>query len=304
MLHINTDGESLTLTSSVPNCVSHMIMWEASLDGLVTTTPNSGSLPIENVIVHYELLDPIYIPIDCEGCSGHVQSGEGGEFKIHIKSAHPRFFDSEEMQYPIRLIYSKSTFVNKTDTIEEIEHEFLCNNGIKSCDKDEGSIEYLTHLELGKKVHIYDDTSVPFSGSITYYGTEFAGSSGCPVVGAEVCLMHNSTAGIEEELVCTETDGEGMYIAPVVIGSVIQSVKVIFHGHAFEQHPKSNATYVNGIEIEENGLYTGNDFVDITTTDLIVEGKLVHFTFQKSYCFSECLIYVHLKWLEDIVTMI
>ena len=114
MLHMGSEGESMKLTSSIPNCVSHMILWEAAIDGLVTTAPNSGSLPIKDVSIYYELLDPLHIPIDCEGCSGEVISGEGGEFKIHIKSAHPRFVDSEDTQFPIRLKYSKTIETTNT----------------------------------------------------------------------------------------------------------------------------------------------------------------------------------------------
>lgn len=262
-----------------------MILWEAAIDGLVTTAPNSGSLPIKDVSIYYELLDPLHIPIDCEGCSGEVISGEGGEFKIHIKSAHPRFVDSEDTQFPIRLKYSKSTFVHKNGVDKEIKHEFLCNDGVDICDAEEGSIKFLTHMQLGKKLHIYDDTSVPFSGSILYYETDFVGSPGCPVVEAEVCLMHNTSVGIEEELVCTETDGEGMYVAPVVIGSVVQTVDVVFHSHSFVKHPENKADYEKGIHIEEDGLYIGNDFVDITTSDLFVEGMFLFYLFCFYYPF-------------------
>lgn len=85
--------------------------------------------------------------------------------------------------------------------------------------------------------------------------------------------MHNSTTGVEEELVCVESDRNGEYVAPVVIGSLVQGVKVSYNQHDFEKDSNNDFNYDKGIRIEADKLYIGHDFADVTKARLFIEGK-------------------------------
>ena len=215
-------NEERLLTSSLGACDAHEILFESAIHGLLTTEPNAGSLPIKGVTVEWELLTSDHTSaLECKGCSGSEVTSDGGHFIIKIKA------DDAELNglrnnddVPIRIKYSKSTFVlDENDVEEEIEHIFLCNEGEDVCDAENGNIEFVSHMDLAKPLHIYDDTSVPFSGRIIHFGTRSADApDGCPIADARVCLMHNTTKGVTESLVCVESDRNGEFVAPVVIG--------------------------------------------------------------------------------------
>ena len=226
-----------------------------------------GTLPIEDVQVSWALLSETYENLDCEGCSGEVLSDEGGVFTISIKANHEALAGRNPQDFPIKLFFSKTS----PGSPDPISHEFLCNDGIDGCDKENGHIVYLRHLHFEKPLHIYDDTSVPFSGKISIADTPFSGSpEGCALPGAKVCVMHKTITGTFQEIVCGNTDIGGLYMLPVVAGSTIHQVDVTYRVHEFRQ--TSDIDYAAGILIlPENAPFFNNDFVDITKANLRVE---------------------------------
>ena len=223
--------ERRLLTSSLNACDAHKILFEAGINGLVTTEPNAGSLPIEDVLVEWEMLTADYSsPLTCDGCSGETRTTDGGAFHIKIKADDDSLKGRNEDEIPVRIKYSKSTFtLDENDEELEIKHLFLCNNGQDECNAENGDIVYISHLNFDKSVHIYDDTSVPFSGRVIHSRTRSPEApNGCQIVGAEVCLIHNTTVGILEELVCVETDRNGEFVAPVIIGGKFHAFSSFF----------------------------------------------------------------------------
>ena len=213
--------ERRLLTSSLSACDAHKVLFEAAISGLVTTEPNAGSLPIEDVLVEWELLTIDHgSALSCEGCSGSSLTTEGGSFHIKIKVDDDYLKGRNDDEIPIRIKYSKSTFtLDDNNERVEIKHLFLRNEGMEECDAENGNIEYISHLNFVKSLHIYDDTSVPFSGRIIHSNTRSREApDGCPIVEAEVCLQHNTTLGLLEDLVCVESDRNGEFVAPVIIG--------------------------------------------------------------------------------------
>lgn len=268
--------EDRLLTSSLSTCDAHKILFEAKINGLVTTEPNAGSLPIEDVLIEWELLGADNTTVlSCNGCSGEERTSEGGSFHIKIKADDEFLYNKNDNEIALRYKLSKSTFTTDDNgEPKEIQHVFLCNEGQEECNSEGGDVTYISHLNFVKSLHIYDDTSVPFSGRIIHDGTRsFDAPDGCPIVEAEVCLMHNSTTGVEEELVCVESDRNGEYVAPVVIGSLVQGVKVSYNQHDFEKDSNNDFNYDKGIRIEADKLYIGHDFADVTKARLFIEGK-------------------------------
>jgi len=263
-----TEG-SLSLLSSDSTCASHIIHWEASVSGLITTEPNAGSLPIENALVSYQLLSDEFEDLICDGCSGNLNTTFGGSFKIDFLVDHPYLKNKNSEEIPVRLYFSKQTIGMAT-----IDHIFLCNDGQDACDTEKGFIFYLMHLNFNAPLHIYDDTSVPFSGKIAVKNTVYAGGTGCPIMGADVCLMHQTTQnGLMEALVCVITNSNGIYNAPVIIGSVVDHVEITYETHEFEQAHENQNDYSIGLHITADGFYNGHDFMDTTTSEMYVEGK-------------------------------
>ena len=257
-------GERRLLTSSESTCGAHTITWEASIHGKVTTEPNAGSLPIEDVSVTWSLLSLDFKALDCEGCSGHARTDKGGAFTIPINADHPSLKGINEDEIPVRIFFSKQTPASP----KNIAHIFLCNDGADQCDEVHGHIVYLSHLQFAQPLHIYDDTSVPFSGKISIADT--GGPEGCPINGVKICLMHLTTLGQREELVCGETNSDGVYSLPIVMGSTVNEVDVSYRNHKFM--PTSDEDYESGVVIMPAGIpYTNHDFEDVTKSSLIVE---------------------------------
>ena len=216
--------EERLLTSSLAACEAHKVLFDASIHGTVTTKPDAGRLPIEGVEVYWELLEPgSNITLPCDGCTGNTTTTDGGAFHIMIQVDDPSLYGKNDDEIPIRIRYAKSTFtVDENSEEKEIKHEFLRNDGLEICNEEFGDIEFITHLEFEKHLEIYDDTSVPFSGRLTYSRTKSLDApDGCPISEAVVCFTHNTTYGVEADLVCVDSDQNGEFIAPVVIGGTL-----------------------------------------------------------------------------------
>ncbi len=259
---------SAVITSSGLTCKAHIIRWEASIHGLVTTEPDAGRLPIEHVLVSWNLLDAELNVLQCDGCSGSTNTTDGGSFQVVFNVLDDYLAGKNEEEIPVKLFFSKTSPPN-------ITHEFLCEDGAKPCDTEDGYIVYLSHLQFKKSVHIYDDTSVPFSGRIFVADTAHGSEPGCAIPNAEVCLVHNSTRNdVEENLVCVDADARGNYIAPVIIGSTVHSVKVFYHDHTFEASDDNPGPYPKtGLQITADGTYLNHNFKDVTKAEVTVEGK-------------------------------
>lgn len=109
-------GTDRPVTSSEKSCEDHIIHWEASIKGEITTEPNAGTLPIKNVTVSWELLDENKEPINCVGCDteegcggcrGSTTTREGGSFDIEIN------LDNAALHYKNRAFLKKSSFFLK-----------------------------------------------------------------------------------------------------------------------------------------------------------------------------------------------
>ena len=198
---------SQDLGHSDASCTPHVIQWEASINGVVTTEPHSGSLPIEGVTVSYQLLSMDYEDLSCQGCSGNIETSTGGGFEIDFLVAHPYLEGVTHLdEIPVKLKFRKTT----TGT-NVIPHTFLCNLGEEVCN-DDGHIVFLKHLEFSKKVEVYDSTQVMFSGNVFILDTVFAGSAGCPILNAEVKIYHKVPGSEFPELLTeTTTDSQGRY---------------------------------------------------------------------------------------------
>lgn len=250
--------ERRLITSSLSACDAHTIEWEASMHGQVTTAKNAGYLPIENVTVRWELLDKDDHTrvLRCDGCSGEVTSDDGGFFQIHIQALDISL--DNESSTPVKLYFEKISQ-------GAIYHDFLCNDGETQCPV-QGFVTFLNHLTFDAPIHIIDDTSIPFQGKIT-----IADTNGCALSNVEVCAMYNDTSGTEEELVCVESDVEGIFNLPVVIGSTVNRLDFSYKNHVFQ--PRStDKDFGAGIVISAEGApYNDYDFEDVTKAKLHVE---------------------------------
>ena len=264
--------EVRSVSSSSALCKSHEIAWESSISGLVSTEPNAGTIAIKDVKVRWQLLSEETLqPISCPTCTGEEITDKGGIFEIKILVQEEiALHGKNDAEIPIKLFFSKTT----TSDAKEIPHRFLCNEGQDICDDSEGFITYVKHLHFDLPIHIYDDTSVPFTGQLTIHGTK------CPIMGAKACPLHKRvSAELEDQnaltgTLCVETDSDGFFTAPVVIGSVIYGVRFEYHEHEFKKTFENTWNYDQGVVISEGGFYAKNDYQDITKARLIVQGKV------------------------------
>jgi len=93
---------------------------------------------------------------------------------------------------------------------------------------------------------------------------------GCPIWKAEVCLVDllsyesvkNSKTRSPPVRLCVETEPDGAYSLPALIGSLV-SVEIKYSNHTFEPVDKDKKElYENGIKIEAGKRYLDNDFKD------------------------------------------
>jgi len=75
-------------------------------------------------------------------------------------------------------------------------------------------------------------------------------------------------------LICVLTGSDGMYEAPLIIGSVVHGVHITYYSHDFERTFENKNEYSKGYPISPDGIYSGHDFADISTTTLNIQGKL------------------------------
>lgn len=195
------------LGHSDASCTPHVVQWEASINGVITTEPHSGSLPIEGVTVTYQLLSMDYEDLSCLGCSGEIQTRTGGGFKIEFRVIHPYLEGVTDLdEIPVKLEFKKTT-----KGTNKIPHTFLCNLGEEVC-KDDGHVMFLKHLEFNKKLEVYDATQVMFSGNVFILDTVFSGSAGCSIMDAIVKIYHKVPGSDFPELLTeTTTDSQGRY---------------------------------------------------------------------------------------------
>eukprot|EP00957_Ditylum_brightwellii_P085473 6501574-Ditylum_brightwellii.AAC.1 len=194
--------------------------------------------------------------IECDGCSGSVVTNNGGTFEILFNVDNTTLHGNNYGEYPVKLYFRKRT-------APDIDHKFLCNEGEDDC-SDTGHLVYLNHLKFKKPLQVYDDTNVPFSGKVFVADTEHPGAEGCMISNVEVCLIQERKVGgvlrANETLVCRATSPDGAYSLPVVIGSRVDHVNLVYHGHQF--HPSSGSKFRAGMAIED-GYYGDNDFMDV-----------------------------------------
>lgn len=58
-----------------------------------------------------------------------------------------------------------------------------------------------------------------------------------------------------------------------MIGSVINRVEISYLDHKFMPAASNNYDYDSGILISADGLYKGNDFVDVSRASMTLEGE-------------------------------
>lgn len=264
---LDYEGAGRQLQSSDDTCAPHKIRWEASIHSKITTEPNAGSLPIEDVEVTWELLrsDSDTTPIGCNECSGSSSTTEGGIFDIIINIDDAFFKYKNEMDFPVKIRFSKMSGT--------IDHTFLCNDGEDDCSGDKGTVVYLKHLQFKEPLHVYDETSIPFSGKVFIADTIHSGAEGCMLSNVGVCLIQERNIGSgtkrNDTMVCGDTGPDGTYSLPVIIGSTIDHVDLNYHEHAFR--PSSESSFEGSIVIKENVSYENNDFEDVEKARVFVE---------------------------------
>lgn len=247
-----------------------LFLRESSVDGIITTEPHVGSLPVANVRVEYQLLSSDHETLHCEECSGIVTTKDDGTFSIAFRASHPFLHGhTHRDEIGVKFNYSKST--------NGLNHEFLCSSGAIDCALESVGL-HLKHLEFGKRLHVFDATHILFTGKVFVNNTPNGGDPGCPVVGASVCAMREiNDAGDKNEITCTETDGSGNYQLALVVGTLVKGVEITYYEHNFQSAAYNHHDYERGILIRDGIIYNGNDFRDMTMTDLKIEGKeLLH----------------------------
>ena len=61
------------------------------------------------------------------------------------------------------------------------------------------------------------------------------------------------------------------FLTPKLVAQV-QGVDIRYHGHEFDEAVGNDYDYASGIRVEAGGLYTGNDFEDVSRAELFIEG--------------------------------
>ncbi|CAB9525330.1 Cupin superfamily protein [Seminavis robusta] len=240
--------------SSDENCNIHFVRWQASMSGKVTTAPLAGSLPIEDVAVSWELLNPELTVVIA---SGSAVTKRPGTYSIEFDELHNEL--DRDNEFPVRIKFSKTTTVGN----DTITHQFLCNEGTTDC--TDGTIVYLKHLTFEEPVVSYDNSSVPVRGRVTIWEPD-----GCPVIGAEVCLKIKHTQTADTTGACVKTDHNGDYNVPAAIGSTV-GIEVSYNNHTMNKAPENSLDYDKGVFINVNKRYVRNDFVDVAKATLVVE---------------------------------
>ena len=64
-----------------------------------------------------------------------------------------------------------------------------------------------------------------------------------------------------------------LFSAPVVLGSIVNSIEIVYHDHTFLPAKNNNYDYQTGIPISAGELFTGNDFVDTSKSKMALESE-------------------------------
>ena len=89
--------------------------------GEVTSAPDSGALPIEDVSVTWELMNQDQTVVIA---SGSAVTGKPGTFKIEFDELHADLNRDDE--FPVRIKFAKETKMTTEDGETVIPHEFSC----------------------------------------------------------------------------------------------------------------------------------------------------------------------------------
>jgi hypothetical protein len=90
---------------------------------------------------------------------------------------------------------------------------------------------------------------MPFTGLVTVSDT------GCGIFDAEVCLVEKTTVGVENILSCSKTEMDGMYVALIIVGSIVYKWYVMYyHNHTFKRALTNTTNYDGGISVDEGGV--------------------------------------------------
>lgn len=182
---------------SDPACMLVKIRWESMLNGVFTLDEAAGKIPVEGVKIDWVMIGYE----NSEFGRGSTTTDAQGKYQIHILGD----ITGDKREQVIR--------VNFTKTTGGVSHEFVCD-GI-SCDR---AIVHLTHLNFDSRLDIIDTTAIMFSGNVRLGNTQHPEQpKGCPFMGVEVCLRlptGDSTG-------CTETDHNGFYQLPAVLGTTV-----------------------------------------------------------------------------------
>jgi len=247
--------------TSAPACRTVQIKWEASVTGRVALEETSGGFPVGGVQISWSLANG--------KATGTTQTDASGLYHIHIISDEVTAIEQD-----LTIQLSKTSGNGQ----RAVSHKFLCDNIIPCTEK---SIT-LSHMTFNRVLDFIDDTTVPFTGSVHIANTEHAGlEKGCPMYGIQVCLHDHHNPGLS--LVCDETDGQGKYELPAVLGMVV-TVALRMPGingtHSFERvadgiegtvMQDTDGNFVETFAISEDKVWESVDYQDVTMDTLNVE---------------------------------
>jgi hypothetical protein len=98
----------------------------------------------------------------------------------------------------------------------------------------------VSHLTFDNAVTFTDMTTVAYQGIVSIAGTStFNDANACPISGATVCA--NNHYGANEQIVCRETDSNGMLDHNVCSLIVVLTFRVLCHQLATYMPPNNQA---------------------------------------------------------------
>jgi hypothetical protein len=213
-----------------------------------------------------------------------TKTSSSGRYQVSFTIDYPELNNKDE--FPVEFRFAKRTGT--------VNHRFLCNEGTRDCtatlvNVTVGNITseigsgnasstttlYIRHLDFDSPMKVIDDTTVPFQGKVTVYGTESSPSSGlfCPLLNAKVCLKDHNARNTYTTLssTCTTTDPNGFYSLPAVIGTKV-SPYVDYNNHTFRAiNSIHEIAFVEGIEIRGSVVYNGYNLEDITIANITLD---------------------------------
>lgn len=110
----------LTTTTSCPNAVEHLVLWESQFSGYILLPEDSGSIGVEGVSIHYELIQHL----DARSIRGSTETDKSGYFQIALSSVHMN-------QRKAKLIIRPSKTSNDVDHL--FAHGVIPLTGLPCC---------------------------------------------------------------------------------------------------------------------------------------------------------------------------